>query len=363
MTPNVQQFIDDAWAAREAETAAIIAAKDAEIVAAGQQGSAEYEALKQRVVTRYGEIALIDWPFDGVAWDETKAGTRLDLTGYVETFREDFNDLSRIDRKDGTVGPWFAAAHPNFDNGAAFLQPGDYYNPYSIDADGNLNITMRELSATTTPPLPPKTNPFKSGYIQTRNVNGQGGFVQTGGVFECRMLCPVNGAAATGWKYNGAWPAFWLLTDDKNIPLTQIRMEYDCFEGYSSDPKGFHCSVHYKRPGTLTPGMFPERKTLSNYVSMDKVKNLVGDQSLLFGATNGNLFNGIWRTFTTKFGRDTSEPTQQFVDGFEVCRMPTLDWMIASPVFMIVNLARRDENPTPTPQVMKVDYARALQRA
>lgn len=47
--------------------------------------------------------------------------------------------------------------------------------------------------------------------------------------------------------------------------------------------------------------------------------------------------------------------------------MTTLDWMIKNPVFMIVNLAKRNESvPTPTapmPQDLKVAYVRALKKA
>lgn len=343
-----------------AELAALEAAYQAQI-AAGQvalaEAQAEYDVLYQRIVDRYGELAPLPWPFDGWAWDESFAGTTVDLTGYVETFRDDFNDTSTIGRKDADPATvkWFTGARTNFGE-AAFMQIGDYYDPYS-SVDGDLKITMVQLSSTTTPPLPPNTNPYKSGLIQTVNANGDG-WAQAGGYFEAEMLFPV-GDPANSYKINGAWPAFWLLTNDKKNPVENTRMEFDIMEAYGSDPEGFHATVHYKPAGVLAPGAYPARKEASNYVGLDKVKNLVGDQSLIWG-TNGNMFNGIRRTYAVKFGNNTTEPTQVFIDGIEVCRCPTLDWMIASPVYMLVNLARLNENPTPVPQVMSVGYVRAM---
>jgi len=330
---------------------------------------AEFDAFKAMIATRYGELALIPWPFDGWAWDESKAGTPLDLTGYVETFRDDFTSMATIGRKDANPATvkWFAAARSSFGDASLGLQPGDYYDPFAIvddptAGDGKaLRIRMIKLDATTTPPNPPNTNQWKGGLIQSVNELGEG-WSQGGGVFEVRFKLPSGINMATVPTCNGAWPApLWLLTNDKKNPVTDTRMEFDCIEAYGSDPEGFHAGVHYKPAGVLAPNAFPNRTNEPNYVSLDKVKNLVGDQSLLFGANPaGNLFNGQWWTVTTKFGDAPGDLTQVFVNGKEVQRAPTLAWML-NKVYMIVNLTRfgSDLNPI-TPQDLYVDYVRAL---
>jgi hypothetical protein len=267
-TPNIQQRIDDAWAAVQATDAAALAAQ---LIVS----QAEYDTLYNRIVSRYGVNAPLAWPLDGFAWDESHAGTPLDLTGYHETFRDDFNTMS-VTRKDG-IGPWYAAVHASFGDASLGLQPGDYYDPFSI-VDGALRITMRKLDATTTPPNAPNTNAWKGGYIQSVNEAGQG-FAQGGGYFEARMRFPSNGQGDLSTA-QGAWPAFWLLTNDAVNPTTMTRMEFDIVEAYGSDPDGVHTTLHYKPAGTLAPGAYPDRQSKSNYVGLKSVKNL--DGSLLF---------------------------------------------------------------------------------
>ncbi len=373
----------DAALAEVATLTASLAAAQADLAAcqaAGGGGSsaelaalqAEFDAFKDMIETRYGELALLAWPFDGWAWDEAKAGTPLDLTGYVETFRDDFTSMATIGRKDADPATvkWFAAARSSFGDASLGLQPGDYYDPFTIvddptAGDGKaLRIRMLKLDATTTPPNPPNTNQWKGGLIQSVNETGEG-WSQGGGVFEVRFKLPSGINMTTVPTCNGAWPApLWLLTNDKKNPVEDTRMEFDCIEAYGSDPEGFHAGVHYKPAGVLAPGAFPKRTNEPNYVSLDKVKNLVGNQALLFGANPaGNLFNGQWWTVTTKFGDAPGDPTQVFVNGFEVQRAPTLSWML-NKVYMIVNLTRfgTDTNPI-NPQDLLVDYVRALAKA
>jgi len=334
---------------------------------------AEFDAFKAMIRTRYGELALIPWPFDGWAWDESHAGTPLDLTGYVETFRDDFTSMATIGRKDANPATvkWFAAARSSFGDASLGLQPGDYYDPFSIvddpaATDGKaLRIRMIKLDATTTPPNPPNTNQWKGGLIQSVNELGEG-WSQGGGVFEVRFKCPSGINMTTVPTCNGAWPApLWLLTNDKKNPVEDTRMEFDCIEAYGSDPEGFHAGVHYKPAGVLAPGAFPNRTNNPNYVGLDKVKNLyAGDGSLLFGANPaGNLFNGQYWTITTKFGDAPGDLTQVFVNGKEVQRAPTLSWFL-NKVYMIVNLTRfgTDTNPI-TPQDLYIDYVRALAKS
>jgi len=333
--PNVQPIIDAAWATVEADLAAktaLLAATEAE------------RARLQAVVEGLGPMFFSNW-------DETKAGTPVDLAGYVETFRDNFDAMSIVNSGQ-TGGKWYAGpgTHTSFGD-ASFKPVGSAIDPYLI-ANGECRIRMEKIVNPTT-----GTASWQSGLIQTVDAKGVG-FSQAGGYFEARMKFPTNGQGNLA-NVKGAWPAFWLLSNDAVLPTTKTRMEFDIVEAYGSDPAGLHATVHYKPAPVLAPGAFAARQTKANYVGLKSVKNLAGNKALIWGA-NGNMFNGEWKTYGVMFG-DTI--IQIFVDGLEVCRFPTQPWML-TPVYILVNLAMNgsEKSTAPSPQDMSIDYVRAMAR-
>ena len=144
----------------------------------------------------------------------------LDLSGYVETFVEEFKafDISAY----GPGTRWIAHTPWNGDFGdATFGNPGPF-GPFSITDKG------LRISATKTP-----DGKWYSGLIcsMDRDGPGQQGFAQKFGYFEMRAKLP-DGA--------GTWPAFWLVGIDKSVASSEI----DILEYYGHDPRYFHAVQH-----------------------------------------------------------------------------------------------------------------------
>lgn len=343
--PNIQQYIDSAWSQLETQ-------KNAEI----QTLVTERDALAAKVAEQQ-DLLDSKGPLFWYDWDETHAGEPLDLTGYVETFRDDFDSLATIGRKDAAPGvKWYTGARTNFGN-VAFMQIGDYYSPYEI-VNGALRITMNKLSATTTPPLPSGTNQYKSGLIMSVNANGVG-FAQSMGYFEARIQMPVG--VAPGYKVLGAWPGWWLLSNNEHVgPVGSIMEEFDINEAYGSDPRGLHSTIHYKPPFTNLTGEWPSRQTKSNYVDLSKV-TYPGTTDLIWGLEHGNMFNGDWHTYGVLIDDDFY---RVYVDNFEVARYKTLPWM-KTPLYMLLNLALYgpEASSATFPQYMHVDRVVVMKKA
>jgi hypothetical protein len=97
-------------------------------------------------------VDFSDPAFAALAWDTSHRGARLDLTGYHQTFRDDFNDLS-ISGSDGTGTRWFSPARAGY-GGAAFKE---YVPPPSqpvrqISAPANSPSAWRRSATPTRPP-------------------------------------------------------------------------------------------------------------------------------------------------------------------------------------------------------------------
>jgi len=156
--------------------------------------------------------------FRALDWDRTHAGRPLNLDGYKLTFDDNFDTLSVT--REGGKGPWLAPVRSGF-GGAKFLPP-DPGGPFSI-AEGILTIRAEKVDGK-----------WQSGLMQTVDSKGQG-FVQQYGYFEMRAQFPAS---------KGAWPAFWLLSQNGHTDTTKTRTEIDIVEWYGGDPKGHHASVH-----------------------------------------------------------------------------------------------------------------------
>ena len=148
------------------------------------------------------------------------AAERLDLSGYVETFTEEFKTLDLSAWGPGTR--WIAHTpwHGDFGD-ATFIDPVPF-GPFSLTPDG-LRIT-----ATKRP-----DGRWVSGLIcsMDRDGPGQKGFAQKYGYFEMRAKLPEG---------PGTWPAFWLIGVDK----AKSSAEIDVVEFYGHDPRFFHAVEH-----------------------------------------------------------------------------------------------------------------------
>lgn len=244
-------------------------------------------------------------------WTEEFAGTALDLTNYKITFRDEFDSLS-ISRWSGETN-WFSGIHADFGH-STFARFDTYLEPFSI-ADGILHISMEY-----------KDGQWESGQLQTVNSSTEG-FKQSYGYFEMRGRFPEE---------SGAWPAFWLLSEEDRYDKSNVRVEIDTVEAYSDSPYGYHGHIHYTPNATTT--------------SFDtKISGGVYERMY-------SLFDDKFHTYGTMI---TPEWIINYVDGREIGRVAANDYT-GSPFYMVVDLAMfKEPEDTSIVYDMEVDYIRA----
>ncbi|HEY9250973.1 MAG TPA: family 16 glycosylhydrolase, partial [Rariglobus sp.] len=147
--------------------------------------------------------------FDALAFDITRRGTPLDLSGCRQTFFDGFDTLS-VSAPGGPDARWFGPVHGGFGK-AKFLPPGPD-GPFSMD-NGNLIITARK----------DERGWWTSGLIESVDRDGKRGFSQQYGYFEMRAEFPAG---------EGSWPAFWLKAVAERGDRTLSRPEIDIVEWY-----------------------------------------------------------------------------------------------------------------------------------
>jgi hypothetical protein len=258
--------------------------------------------------------------FAAMKWDAGHAGEALRLENYKLTFNDDFNELSVT--ADGGKGPWFAPVHGPFGAGK-FLPPGPS-GPFSV-ADGSLAIRAEKADGR-----------WRSGLAQTVDSGGKG-FAQQYGYFEMRAQFPPG---------RGAWPAFWLLSQNGYTDKTATRTEIDVVEWYGGDPKGHHAAVH------LWPAKQPQAGAIAKHVYKSRYYNV---KSVL---ADGRLAG--WHTYGAEV---TPDWVIVYFDRKETGRFPMLA-EFRTPLYMVVDLAIfKDEADVATsPLEMRVDYVRAYAR-
>lgn len=306
---------------------------------------ASFDAYRQMIMDKFGPLGLTDWE------KQTWRGFDLDLTGYVETFRSDFSDLSQISGPTG-AGPWFSNVHSGF-GGAGFVPIGAANDPYSI-VDGALNIRVQKVVTGT-------TTKWYGGIIQTMKADGTG-FAQSMGVFEARIKLPP--ALATQPKFtlgapqHGHWGAFWLLSAaDFHPEITDHLIEIDLIEDYGDD-KGIHTTCHVKPRRVPLPGDYPTRVSDSLFSDPQTVKNTAGGAKTFPAAVT--LGDGQFHTYTLKIEPDFMV---MYFDGKSIGRYPTLDYF-KTPLYMLVNATLWADQVASivSPLDMQVDYIRAMAR-
>jgi beta-glucanase (GH16 family) len=326
--PDVQQFIDAMWSAREAEAADALAAAQAE--------TARLQAIIN--VKLPGPLGIYDW-------DEHYSGYPLDLAGYVETFRDDFT-VDSITGPTG-AGPWYSAVHASFADSPSTFRPKGYSpDPYLVQ-NGEARIRMEKVAA---------TGKWQSGIIQTMNAQGQG-FAQAMGYFEARLRLPNLVAGDKGAP--GFWGGPWLLSAAEFHPeITDHLIEIDICEAYGGD-RGIHTTVHVKPRLVPQSGDYPTRVGKSAYWNPKETISAVTGQPLVQPGTG--IFDGQFHTYGILLD---DQWVTAYWDNMSLGRFPMLDYF-RTPLYMLVDstLFASQASAAVSPIDMQVDYVRALAKA
>lgn len=259
--------------------------------------------------------------FKSLSWNTNHVGTLMDLSSYRETFRDDFNEQNIV--PDGEKGRWYAPIHSPF-GGGIFLKPDDPGKPFVVNK-GLLTIRAEKTGGK-----------WRSGLMQTVDSKGSG-FAQQYGYFEMTAKFPPG---------KGAWPAFWLLSQNGFLDKTATRGEIDVIEWYGGDPKGHHASVH------LWPANQPAENGLTKHVGRSHYYKLTPI-----------LTSGQLEGFHSYGAEITPEWVITYFDRREVARFRTLP-EYKTPLYMVVDLAIfKDEADVATsPKEMVVDSVTAYIR-
>ncbi|MEA1832105.1 glycoside hydrolase family 16 protein [Methylobacterium durans] len=235
-------------------------------------------------------------------------GAELDLSGYRQTFSEDFDGLDVSARGPGTR--WIAHTPWNGDFGdAAFTDPRPGF-PFTTK-DGILTIEMRKGS----------DGKWRSGLLASVDPQGRG-FSQRFGYFEMRAKFPAG---------EGVWPAFWLVGIDRSTHTSEI----DVVEHYGHFPGRYTASVHVWDRADKT-----RHRTVHKRVPVPE----------------GSLSAG----FHTYGVLVDAQVIRFFFDRREVARVPTPPEH-HQPMYPLVDLGLGAGWPTertPSPSTMEVDYVR-----
>jgi hypothetical protein len=314
----------------------LVAAKDAEI--------ARFQEIMSRVAP--GELGVSTGKA-AVPWDKLGyRGHALDLSGYHETFREDFTDINHVTDETGS-GPIYAPVHTDFGN-VHFRKPSENTGTYSI-VNGMLRIRMEPyqwiLGATTWTPAdypgdpvavtggwlfngvttatkPAISKKWQSGHLSTLNRVGVGTY-QSMGVFEYRYSLP-SGGGLNGMA--GYWGGGWNLSANEfvlslpNDPMTEMDFQ----ENYGGDAKGLHSTVHKKARRNPLPEDYlqsGQRESLSNYTTLNTAM-YTGTTTLMYPGTTWNPMNDQQHTITGIYDNDWFTI---YWDGLSICRYPMLE--------------------------------------
>jgi hypothetical protein len=254
-----------------------------------------------------------------VLWDRTThSGEALDLSGYTQTFNDDFNILSIT--SSGCCANWYGPVRP----------PTGIERVVAPSPNGNANYFIATPGILTIRALKQADGMYTSGVMQTVNAVDRG-WAQQKGYFEMRAMMP-QGA--------NAWPAFLLHSRASLAPQRTTNTETDIIEWYSNDPRGLHHTVHlwpakYPQPGQITAHTYN-----SNYVGYDAARVDQGYH------TYGCLIK--------------DDLVIMYFDRKELARYPISQFpQFLAPVYMVLDLAVQGTAGTPDTLDFNIDYVRA----
>jgi hypothetical protein len=268
---------------------------------------------------------------------EQYKGTPMDLTGWTLDFEDHFTSHTVTNDVTGE-GAWFAPVHGAGTGSATSVVPTDA-NPQGtpatyIQSGSEMTIRMQNSGG------------WKSGVFCSVNLNGVGRTWMYP-YFEVRMK---TGPSSTG-NTKGAWPALWVKSENEFFNLTESRLEYDFYEGYSSDNKGFHNSIHNWPAARILPSRLQTHRYNSNYLGLTTPG----------WYQNVNLFDNQYHTYGVMV---TPTWVITMFDGRETFRFPTPIEM-KQPLWMLADLALLPSEASQASGIydMTIDYIRVYQNA
>jgi hypothetical protein len=161
---------------------------------------------------------------------------------------------------------------------------------------------------------------WRSGAFCSVNSNGYGRSWMYPYI-ETRMKI---GSSSTGNR-KAAWPALWVKSANFFHNQAESNLEYDIYEGYISDAKGFHNSYHNWPARRLQPGRLVKHRYMSNYLGLKTPG----------WHENVDLFDGRYHTYGVMV---RPEYVINMFDGREVFRFPTPIEM-KQPLWILLDLA------------------------
>jgi hypothetical protein len=274
---------------------------------------------------------------------EAYKGTPMDLTGWNLVFEDQFNQHSVTHEASGR-GTWFAPTHPAACGAAVAVVPPRNSTDPTIGTTGTPATYLHSGSEMTI--RMQNSSGWKSGAFCSVNSNGFGRAWMYPYV-EARMKI---GPSSTG-NLKGAWPALWLKSINYFYNLYESNMEYDVYEGYISDPMGFHNSYHNWPAYRLIPGRISAHRWMSNYLGL---KTSTGGWH-----QNVNLFDGQYHTYGAMV---TPDYVINMFDGREMFRFPTPIEM-KQPLWLLLDLAMHSGEVSQASGIydLTIDYVKVYQ--
>jgi len=258
------------------------------------------------------------------AQSEAHRGEALDVSGWVIDFEDNFDKHTVTNDVTGK-GNWFAPTHGAPCGKAVAVVPPLNKSDATIGAEGTpatyihgdstMTIRMQSTGKSESGALR-----WKSGAFCSVNSNGYGRTWMYPYI-EARMK---SGPSSTGNR-KAAWPALWVKSVNYFYNLAESNLEYDIYEGYISDAKGFHNSFHNWPAHRKTPGRLEKHRWISNYLGLKTPG----------WPENIDLFDGKFHTYGVMVGPDF---VINMFDGREVFRFPTPVEM-KQPLWILVDLA------------------------
>jgi hypothetical protein len=279
--------------------------------------------------------------WENTALSEAHKGTPMDLAGWTLDFEDTFDQHTVTNDVTGK-GNWFAPTHGAPCGAATAVKPPLNTADPALGTEGTPPTYIQSDSAMTI--RMQNSGGWKSGAFCSVNSNGYGR-VWLYPYIEARMKI---GSSSTG-NTKGAWPALWIKSQNFFYNLCESYLEYDAYEGYLSDSKGFHNSYHNWPASRLVPGRLAGHRYLSNYLGL-RTPGWVQDV---------NLFDGQYHTYGVMV---TPDWVINMFDGRENFRFPTPVEM-KQPVWILLDLALvpAEASLADGTYELAVDYVRVYQ--
>lgn len=254
---------------------------------------------------------------------DSQGAKTLDLTGYHETFVEEFDKPLSVSAK-GPDTQWTAHTPWNGDFGdAAFADPQPGF-PFTVDK-GILRIEARKDEAFKATDQWKRS--WRAGLIASNDPRGKG-FAQQYGYFVMRAKLPPG---------KGVWPAFWLSSSFDRTDAEAGKngsVEIDVLEYYGDAHGSYMSTVHVWEPQ-------PHRAAAQQLTTLpDEVTSGFHDY--------GVLVDPAWVTM--------------YFDGVEMWKTKT-PAEHNKPLMLLVNLALGGGWPidqVPNPSFMDIDYVKVF---